>query len=170
MSAYYAALVGRIRQSLVDLERVVSRAELLMDKMRRTGDDGYLDGVALNLHGFYAGVERVFEDIAREIEGTVPTGPDWHQDLLLQMSAEVVATRPAVVTQETRFCLDDYRGFRHIVRNVYAFNLRPARLQELTAGLRGCYQAVCRDVNTFVDFLERMAHSDEGNWGVKRER
>jgi len=154
-----AALAGRIRQALADLERVVSRAEELIGKARRSGDDGYLDGVALNLHGFYSGVERIFEDIAREMEGSVPTGPDWHQDLLLQMSAGIDEVRPAVITRETRYCLDEYRGFRHVVRNVYTFNLRPTRLQELTDELRACYRAVVHDLETFADFLEELARA-----------
>lgn len=161
MKTDYAALAGRIRQWLLDLGRVVSRAELLMDKARRSGDDGYLDGVALNLHGFYAGVERIFEDIARTLEKAVPVGTEWHRDLLMQMSAKVTTIRRPVITQETRYCLDEYRGFRHVVRNVYAFNLRPARLQELIAGLRDCYQAVQRDLNDFVDFLEQLSEVGE---------
>jgi len=157
MNADYAALAGRIRQSLLDLDRIVGRAELLQEKAQRSGDSDYLDGVALNLHGFYAGVERIFEDIARTLERVVPVGPDWHQDLLLQMSAEVAAVRPAVIGQETRHCLDDYRGFRHIVRNVYTFNLRATRLQELVAQLPACYQAVKRDLSDFASFLERLS-------------
>jgi len=51
MRAESAALVGRISQWLVDLERLVARAEILHDKAKGSGDDGYLDGVALNLHG-----------------------------------------------------------------------------------------------------------------------
>ncbi len=47
-------LVGRIEQSSEDLEAIVSRAETLVDKYRVSLDDGYLDGVALNLHTFYS--------------------------------------------------------------------------------------------------------------------
>ena len=161
MNAGYATLAGRIRQSMLDLERVVARAASLMDKARTSGDDDYLDGVALNLHGFYAGVERIFEDIARTLERTVPDGPEWHQDLLLQMSAEVAAVRPAVISHETRRCLEEYRGFRHVVRNVYTFNLRSARLQELTGGLQDCYQAVARDLEDLSVFLEQLSASDQ---------
>ena len=161
MNAIYATLAGRIRQSMLDLERVVARAAILMDKARTSGDDDYLDGVALNVHGFYAGVERIFEDIARTLEQRVPDGPEWHQDLLLQMSAEIVSVRPAVLSQETRHCLEEYRGFRHVVRNVYAFNLRSARLQELTDGLRDCYQAVARDLEDLTGFLEQLSLSDD---------
>ena len=156
MNAGYAALAGRIRQSMLDLERVVARAASLMGKAETSGDDDYLDGVALNLHGFYASVERVFEDIARTIEKTVPDGPEWHQDSLLQMSAEIAGVRPAVVSLEARRCLEEYRGFRHVVRNVYTFNLQPVRLRELTGSLQDCYQAVTRDLEDLSIFLEQV--------------
>ena len=157
MNGEYAALAGRIREELAELEQVIDRTELLMTKFQRLGDDGYLDGVALNLHGFYAGMERIFEDIAKVMEGSVPSGADWHRDLLIQMSAEVSGVRPAVILRDTRHCLDEYRAFRHLVRNVYTFNLRPSRLQELVTEVRACYVAVCRDLEGFADFLDRSA-------------
>jgi len=160
MNAEYIALAGRIRQSLPDLRRLVARAELLMGKAQQSGDSDYLDGVALNLHSFYTGVERVFEDIARTLDQTVPTGPARHQALLLQMSAEVSTVRPPVIRPETRHCLDEYRGFRHIVRNVYTFNLRPGRLQELVAGLGECFAVVEEDLLALCRFLEGVSAGD----------
>jgi hypothetical protein len=155
----YAALAGRIRQTLLDLDRVVTRAERLYTQSQQSGDDGYLDGVALNLHGFYAGVERIFEDIARTVDRAVPTGPEWHRDLLLQMANELVALRPAVITTEARFCLEDYRGFRHVVRNVYTFSLRPARIAELTESLHPCFQSIRTSLLAFAEFLDQLATS-----------
>lgn len=152
----YSVLAGRIREALNDLERVVRRAEELMSKAQQLNDDGYLDGVALNLHGFYAGVERIFEDIARNLDEAVPAGPDWHRDLLLQMSAAIDGVRPAIISQETRYCLDEYRGFRHVVRNVYTFNLRPLRLYELTGNLSTCYQRLNAELAGFIAFLGEL--------------
>ncbi len=157
MNTDYRALAGRISQTLADLDRVVARAELLMQKAAASNDDAYLDGVALNLHGFYTGVERIFEDVARTLEKTVPSGFNWHRDLLLQMSAEITSVRPAVIGSDTRHCLDEYRGFRHVVRNIYAFNLKFSRLQELTGQLKACYQLVTSDMNSFSEFLERLS-------------
>ena len=154
MSAY-GALAGRIEKALADVERVVARAEMLAARARDTGDDGYLDGVALNLHGFYAGVERIFEDIARTLDGHVPTGGDWHGRLLLQMAAEMPNTRPAVIADATFQCLDEYRAFRHLVRNVYTFNLRPERVLELVATVRACYEALYQDIARFLQFLQQ---------------
>jgi hypothetical protein len=93
----YAALANRIEQKLDDIERVVRRAERLLNQAKVNDDDGYLDGVALNLHGFYAGVESIFEDIARNVDDSIPQGPDWHSALLLQMSGTTHAIRPNVM-------------------------------------------------------------------------
>lgn len=163
MKTVYIALIGRIKRILKDLERVVDRAESLMDKAKLTGDDGYLDGVALNLHGFYAGVEKIFEDIARTLEKNIPDGSGWHQDLLLQMTAEISPIRPPVISEETRDCLDEYRGFRHVVRNVYTFNLQMSRLQELTKGLQNCYVAITRDLDDFMEFLKELSVENNDN-------
>jgi hypothetical protein len=157
----YSALAGRIRESLKDLEQVLNRAEELRDKAERSGDDGYWDGVALNLHGFYAGIERILEDIAQVLERVLPSGPEWHRKLLVQMSAEVPGVRPPILAHDTRLCLDEYRGFRHIVRHVYTFDLHPARLQELVAGLRSCSQAANSDLTRFADFLEQSAQLED---------
>lgn len=156
----YAVLAARVHEELMDLERVINRAEELWRKSEQSGDDGYLDGVALNLHGFYAGVERLFEDIARNLDETIPAGAEWHRALLLQMSASIADLRPAVIRRETRFCLDEYRGFRHVVRNVYAFNLHSPRVRELTAGLRGCYTSLQHDLDGFLAFLKQLSQTE----------
>jgi hypothetical protein len=155
MSAY-PALSGRIKTSLQELSGVTNRVIQLSQKAQQTGDDGYWDGVALNLHSFYGGVERIFEDIARTVDESVPAGPGWHADLLLQMISEIVNLRPAVIRTEARNCLDEYRGFRHIVRNVYAFNLRPARIKKLSDGLPDCWKAIREDLLKFTEFLEAV--------------
>ena len=81
MNGEYAALADRIEQKLDDIERVAGRAERLLNQAQVNDDDGYLDGVALNLHGYYAGVESIFEDIARNIDDSIPQGPDWRRAL-----------------------------------------------------------------------------------------
>lgn len=151
-----ARLIGRIQESLSDLELVIARAESAMQKAEQTGDEAYWDSVALSLHGYYAGVERVFEDIARTIDGGIPESPRWHQDLLLQMAAEIAGIRPPVVSSATRRCLDEYQRFRHVVRHVYAFQFRPSRLKELTRELRACYDALHRDLVSFIQFLTQV--------------
>ena len=147
------ALAGRIEQVLLDAKRVAERAGMLLGKARESGDQCYLDGVALNLHGFYAAVESCFEDIARTVDGALPSGKNWHQELLRQMGAELKGVRPAVISRSTRDCLDEYRAFRHLVRNVYTFNLRPERVAALAEDVLPCHEQVRSDVGRFIDFL-----------------
>jgi hypothetical protein len=156
MSTNSAALSGRLQQALVDIERVVARAEALLEKANLSQDDGYFDGIALNLHTFYTGVEAIFEDIARTLDGAIPGGPNWHQELLQQMAAAITGVRPPVIQTETRYCLDEYRGFRHLVRNLYTFNLRPSRISELCSELRACYDAVDRDISEFIRMMDNL--------------
>ena len=59
-----AVLAGRIQAEIRELKVLVERIELGMQKAKTQSDDIYLDSVALNLHGFYSGVERLFKKIA----------------------------------------------------------------------------------------------------------
>jgi hypothetical protein len=149
------ALAGRIRVSLDDVDASVKRAIMLAEKGKRNNDDDYWDGVALNLHGFYSGVEQIFEDIARTIDGALPEGGEWHISLLKQMTVEMKKLRPAVIDIKTRQYLDAYRGLRHVIRNIYAFNLRPARLAELVKNAPECMQLLSTDLHAFANFLEK---------------
>ena len=148
------ALAGRIREELAELDRVAERAGTTMRKAKASGDDAYWDAVALNLHGFYTGIERILESIAREVDGSVPRGPQSHRDLLMQMAAELPGRRPAVLSRACRECLEEYRAFRHLVRSVYAFSLRPQRLEELVQALPGCLDELKRDLAAFAVFLQ----------------
>ena len=158
MNGRYLLLAKRIEQTIADLDGLVSRAQMQLEKARLQNDDSHLDGAALNLHGFYTGVEKVFEDIARTVDDTAPSGPEWHRQLLFQMSTDLDPVRPAVIQPATQRCLDEYRTFRHVVRNVYTFNLRPDRVEHLTAQLRTCYEMIVTDLGSFAELLRAIAN------------
>jgi hypothetical protein len=147
-------LSERIKQEIVELELVVSRLQEAWQRALRSGDDFYLDSVALNLHGFYSGIERIFERLAETLDGSLPKGENWHQALLIQMSKEVEGIRPAVISQQTLKYLDEYRGFRHVVRNVYTFHFEKAKLEKLVIGTKDTFSLVKIEILAFTDFLE----------------
>lgn len=72
------------------------------------------------------------------------------------MCREIENVRPAVILQSTRLSLDEFLGLRHVVRNVYAFNLRSSRLNELVTELPNCFNAVQDDLSKFAQFLESV--------------
>ena len=156
MSEQLGRLAMRIRDEIEELERVTARVAEGWQRALGSADNYYLDGVALNLHGFYGGLERIFELIATVIDDTKPRGENWHQALLRQMSVEIPGVRPAVISQSTYQHLGDYRGFRHVVRNVYSYNFEIAKLQRLVMNLPPTLAQVRAELLAFASFLERQ--------------
>lgn len=148
-------LAERIRQELGEISRVVTRTSEGWERARRSNDDYYLDSVALNLHGFYSGFERLFTQIAEVVEGDLPHGESWHQLLLRRMMTEVPMIRPAVISKETGAKLDDYRGFRHVVRNVYAYKFDPDKLEKLVRSVPDLFAQLKAELLAFAAFLEQ---------------
>jgi len=160
--ARYIILRRRIESELDDVRRAVAKAEQAFQRARRSSQDSdyYLDSVAINLHGFYNGVERIFEGIAREIDGGLPEGPNWHRGLLGQMTLDVATLRPAVLRRDTAARLDEYLRFRHLVRNLYTWNFEADKLGNLVTGLPGVLNALAGDLAAFSEFLEAASHVD----------
>jgi hypothetical protein len=156
----YLAVAGRIRREMQELARVVERTTRIWQQATLSTDDYYVDAAALNLHSFYAGIERVFEVIADGIDRVKPAGANWHQELLHQMAAEIPTVRPAVLSSDVCDKLDRYRGFRHVVRNVYTFNLDPQQVEVLVRQLRATLEQASQEMLAFADFLERVAAED----------
>jgi hypothetical protein len=152
-------LADRIRDECQHLARVVDRAQEGWSRAEKSTDDLYLDGVALNLHGFYAGLERLFEIIAATVDGDVPRGENWHQMLLEQMASEIGGVRPAVISDETRRILDEYRGFRHVVRNVYTFRFDPVKIQRLVDDAPRAFSQARAELLAFASFIEQQAEA-----------
>lgn len=50
--------------------------------------------------------------------------------------------------------LDEYRGFRHVVRNVYTFHFDIAKLEKLVLGVEETFAHVRVELLAFADFLD----------------
>lgn len=158
MTEDYRAVAGRIRQDLDELHTVAQRATTIWERYQDSGDEFYVDAAALNLHDFYAGLERIFESIARQVDQSMPEGPHWHEDLLDQMASSISSTRPAVLSADLRRRLDSYRGFRHVVRNVYTKDFDPEQMSSLIRRLPSVRENVIDELRAFADTLERIAN------------
>jgi hypothetical protein len=163
MIARYRTLGARIRAELLDLERTQAAIMRHWQWAKTAADqqDAYLNSVALNLHAFYSGLERIFELVAADVDGGKPGGSEWHIELLRQMTLDLTPTRPSVLSQETWMALDEYRRFRHLIRNIYATNLKPARIEELVQNLPSLWQRLRNELERFADFLDEMSRADE---------
>jgi hypothetical protein len=70
------------------------------------------------------------------------------------MSKEVEGIRPAVISLETMKFLDEYRGFRHVVRNIYTFQFNEAKLKKLVMGAKDSFSQVRAEILAFTNFME----------------
>ncbi len=161
MNDTYIALSGRIRLELVELGRVAERTRKIWAQVTQSPDDFLIDAAALNLHSFYAGLERVFESIAIRVDHSLPTRDAWHVELLRQMAAEIPGVRPPVITGAMLDQLDRYRGFRHVVRNVYTYRLDARQIAPLVEDLEEVEARLRSELNAFAGHIERIGAAED---------
>jgi hypothetical protein len=100
---------------------------------------------------------------ARHIDRAVPNGESWHQDLVSQMAQEMSDARPAMISRDVAAGLDEYRRFRHLVRNVYATNLVPTKMRGLLERLLPLWNRLRVELTAFAVFLEQIAPESSGD-------
>ena len=97
-------------RSVIELRRLLRDSEadaVILDALRaeisvvdsRPGPLGHEAAayLAVKLHAWYTAFESILERIARVVEGGLPGGPSYHQDLLRGMALPLAAVRPAVI-------------------------------------------------------------------------
>jgi hypothetical protein len=157
MSHRLIKIAARIRSELVELDLIGSRIGNAWSRYQKVPDDYYLDSIALNLHGLYSGLERIFEIIAGNIDADKPSGENWHQVLLNQMAKEIPQLRPAVLSSRVCGLLQDYKGFRHIVRNVYTYRFDVKKIEQLVTEAPYIFEEAKSEILSFATFLEESA-------------
>lgn len=151
----FIRLAAAVRQQRELITRVVGEAqEALTDFPDRSPPPREFRGVGAVIHDFYTGVEHLFERIAPELNGGVPAGPSWHRDLLDDMTLDLPGVRPPVLRADTAQRLREFLRFRHLIRNLYGFEIEWPRLRALLEKLPDTWAAVETDLEHFVAFLE----------------
>jgi len=159
----YRLLQSRILSELDELDRTAAAVQRHWKNRLSAGQDqdAYINSVALNLHSFYSGLERMFELIAVEIDGGKLSGGDWHVELLRQMTLDLPGIRPAVMSKPSAEQLDELRRFRHRVRNIYAATLAPQRMSAVVETLPELWRDVRQQLEAFAAYLDEMSRADE---------
>lgn len=80
------------------------------------------------LHNLYNALENSFEHISRGFENHIKDASQWHKELLAKMFLDIPGIRPAVFPLACRKLLNELRGFRHVFRHSYDFELDTSRL------------------------------------------
>ena len=145
----------RINQELNKIHQAFQQLEMFMvelnDNEQPIYGEAIVNSIALNLHGIYTGIERIFEVIATEIDLSLPTGNKWHRDLLDQMAVSIPHVRKEVITEETRTALDELRRFRHVIRSAYSFQLDKQKVLNVANEFFNCYSSFIEEIQLFCD-------------------
>lgn len=161
----------KIKELARDIETELGRLEKLavgMENLRQEREsypeliEELSESLALKLHNFYTGCERIFQLIASELNGGTPSGYDWHRRLLERMTLPR-EEMPPVLQVETAKSLREYLGFRHVVRNIYGFELDLERLEILLVRYGEVWQQVESDLKVFMDWLNQLAEAMENS-------
>ena len=73
------------------------------------------------------------------------------------MATEVDGKRPAVISSESYEALDDFRGFRHLVRHIYPFELESNRIAQVMDMVDPIFRQVFAELTAFATFLKVAA-------------
>jgi hypothetical protein len=153
-------LVSEIKDELENMDAVAESLACLQGKIMDAdaSDRKYLlESAGLELHNFYVACERIFKKIAGEINGGLPSSMDWHTRLLNIMTLAIEDRRPPVIRKKTAEKLAEYLKFRHLLMNIYGFELQAEKILPLIKKLPETRKEFRKDMEEFLEFLKSIA-------------
>jgi hypothetical protein len=149
-----ATLAAVIRNDSSAIDKMAGRLQAINQTM---DPDSFneLAAAAYLLHNIYNALENSFEQISRSFENHVKDLAQWHKELLGKMFLEIPGIRPAVLSKELIGTLNDLRGFRHVFRHSYDFEIDPKKLQLTIDGFLKKRTALMNALSCFTDWLMR---------------
>lgn len=139
-----------INETLARIHRGLEKLEVVPIEFREFIENT----IATDLADVYKGIERIFERIAREVDTHVPTGAEWHKNLLAQMAAQRPERVP-VISEQTFLRLEALLSFRHVVNNIYGEKLIYEKTEPHAKSIDALFANVSQDLRTFTDSLVR---------------
>lgn len=140
----------QIEFKIKDIDKLFSEYELVFEKIETEKPDLF-DMTILGsvLHSFYNGLENIFEIIAKNIDGEVPSGNKSHQMLLHQMASEN-GIRDEIIDEDLYLKLREYATFRHFYRHAYSFQLNWEKMQPLIDNVHIVWNEVKQRLINFI--------------------
>ena len=117
------------------------------DSSERKSHLGYL------LHNLYGALEDLLQEVAKTFENRLEDPARDHRELLQRMHLDIPGIRPRLLHTPGYQLLNELRGFRHIFRHAYDYELDEVRLRQLKDKLLAGWTAVEEDLTNFGGFL-----------------
>jgi hypothetical protein len=136
--------------------------EFTEDVNQQSGElDPNVYAVALSLQHYYTSLETPFKRVAKELDGDLPSGEQWHLELLEQLAIEIKGLRPALLNNQEKKKLDKIRRFIHVVRHGYEYELDWYQIKPLVELVNEINPSLENSFKKFEDFLISLAEEIE---------
>jgi hypothetical protein len=132
----YVIIEGRVKSLRVDMK-----------------NEDLTISLAYRLHNLYSSYEDMFKLIAGFFENQIDDLPRYRADLLKRMRLDIEGYRPRLISEDSFKILDELRGFRHVFRHAYNYQLEPERIVILTERTLRLKDIFWKD---FEKFLEKL--------------
>ncbi|MBU7006723.1 hypothetical protein [Phosphitispora fastidiosa] len=154
MTGTVLVVTARIRKELKNLDMLRKEIVEMLERGGAENDSERKRAFSSLLHDFYTCVERMFQTVAKGLDEYVPDGDNWHKLLLEQMTLSLEERRPAVISEKLGAKLMEYLAFRHLVRNIYGFQLEWAKMDYLAKDLPEVVDWIRDEADSFVKIIE----------------
>lgn len=144
-----AILLGYFTHQMELIEEILK--EIHITKPSKRAETTHL---AYLLHNLYCSLEDLFQEIAKTFEDKVEDTAKYHRELLKRMYMDIPGIRPKLLSQESYRVLNELRGFRHIFRHAYDYELDPERVDSLKQKIAVKWDYIKKDMHSFMSFLQ----------------
>ena len=145
-----AILLGFLNNQREIIQRILQDIRMTEpDSREKVSHLGYL------LHNLYCALEDIFREVARTFENQVEDPARYHRELLKRMHCEIPQIRPPLLTSRSYTLLNELRGFRHVFRHAYDYELSADRLAQLRKNILENWENIQRDLDNFKNFLQK---------------
>ncbi len=153
----YLALKSRLEDETIALENNVETLQTVLAQAETVAEIIITPALANYIADFYTGCERISERVAVTLDGGLPKGENWHQELLKQVAESGGDNRPPLWRGSLLLELDEYRKFRHLARHIYNIELKPERVLALARNVQPVLAKVKQAIALFNEWLDNQA-------------
>ncbi|NCR06788.1 MAG: hypothetical protein GPI94_24360 [Microcystis aeruginosa LG13-03] len=108
------SIQDRINQELNKILQALQQLEIFLRELSNQSDVMYqnalINSIALNLHGVYTGIERIFEAIAKKIAQRFPYSCQLDEEKVLIIAHQIVNSYQTIINEIQLFCNNLSKG------------------------------------------------------------
>lgn len=141
-----AELDAQWREILKNYSYIEKRIEILKGDI---GNEDLTNSLAYKLHNLFSAYEDLFKMIAKFFENQMEDFTKYHTGLLKRMLIQIEGVRPNLLSESSYKILDELRGFRHVFRHAYGYELDAERVVKLAEKSLKLKEIFLKDFESF---------------------